>query len=432
MRVPGNAHAGFGAILDEVRARYAAPLALTEVQLSCTREEQMRWLLEAWTQSNDRRQKGMDVIAVTPWALFGSVDWGNLVTRCEGKYEVGAFDIRSKRPRRTALARMIQSLAKHAHHEHPVLRGAGWWNRATNTIESESRSGCQAPPILLLGGAGVLGREILRQCERRELHVVSCPRAVVDIADHEAIKRAIETHMPWAVINAAGFSRVERAERDVAQCVAANQRGAANVASACARRGLPLLTYSTHMVFGGERHGAYRENDETTPVNTYGRSKVAAERLVQYVHPRALVVRSGPFLGATDGSDFVERVLRHLADGRRLPVSGDMMFSPTYLPDLAAVSLDLLIDDESGIWHLCNGADATWSTIASQCAERAGMDIDLICPLEQADWGRRSRLPMNTVMESNHGTLLPGLDSVLDRMFETLPLGNPTRLGEVA
>jgi beta-glucosidase/6-phospho-beta-glucosidase/beta-galactosidase len=122
LRVAGQAAVGLEGVLREVWARYGRPLAVTESHLGCTREEQLRWLHQAWTE-------GVDVRGLTVWALLGAFDWDSLLTRDGASYESGVFDVRAGQPRPTALARMVQDLAHRGHHTHPVLHGPGWWQR---------------------------------------------------------------------------------------------------------------------------------------------------------------------------------------------------------------------------------------------------------------------------------------------------------------
>jgi dTDP-4-dehydrorhamnose reductase len=121
----------FGArsLLKKVWARYRRPIAVTEVHMGCTREEQVRWLVEAWKAAEGAREDGADVRAVTLWAILGSFNWNSLAT-CDGDhYEPGAFDIRGPRPRPTAIAHVARQLASGREPDHPVLATPGWWHR---------------------------------------------------------------------------------------------------------------------------------------------------------------------------------------------------------------------------------------------------------------------------------------------------------------
>ncbi len=120
---------GLEALLHQAWIRYRRPLAVTESHLGCTREEQMRWLNQAWEATNRLRSSGVDVRGLTVWSLLGAYDWDNLLTQDGASYESGVFDLRSGQPRPTALFKMVQNLARHGHHHHPVLHGPGWWQR---------------------------------------------------------------------------------------------------------------------------------------------------------------------------------------------------------------------------------------------------------------------------------------------------------------
>ncbi len=116
-------------LLQAAWERFDLPLAITEVHLGGTRDEQLRWLVDIYDAASRARAAGIDVRAVTAWSMFGCYDWHILVTREEGFYEPGLYDVRGPCPRPTALARAVQSLAAGAWPEHPVLEAPGAWAR---------------------------------------------------------------------------------------------------------------------------------------------------------------------------------------------------------------------------------------------------------------------------------------------------------------
>jgi dTDP-4-dehydrorhamnose reductase len=121
--------AGFSTAIAEAHNRYALPMALTEVHLGSTVDEQMRWFHEAWQSSQLMRERGMDIRAVTTWALLGSFDWDSLVTRQAGNYEAGAFELRDDHLHPTALANMLKILARDHCIKDPSLELPGWWRK---------------------------------------------------------------------------------------------------------------------------------------------------------------------------------------------------------------------------------------------------------------------------------------------------------------
>ena len=138
VRVQGGELAGHAGALLEAWRRYRRTLAITEAHLGCTREEQMRWLLDAWDGAAAARDRGADVRAVTAWALFGSLDWHCLVTRADGHYEPGVFDARQSPPRATALAGLVRALSRGERPSHAVLGQPGWWRRPDRVVHARA------------------------------------------------------------------------------------------------------------------------------------------------------------------------------------------------------------------------------------------------------------------------------------------------------
>lgn len=422
---------GLGALLQEAWQRYHLPMAVTEVHIDAHREDQLRWLAEVWHGVQAVRQQGVDVRAVTVWSLLGCYDWNTLVTRERGYYEPGPFDLRSDPPRPTALAGMMRQLAAGQPPAHPALAGTPWWRR-------EDRFRCLTPvklrratsstrpvatqegslPILITGSSGTLGRAFARLCARRGLNCQLLGRAELDIADASSIERALDHYQPWAIINAAGYVRVDEAERERERCFRENTEGPLRLASACARHQLPLLTFSSDLVFAGEQDNPYVETDPTGPLNIYGQSKLAAEHGVLDRHDQALVVRTSSFFGPWDEHNFITVALRALQAGQPFAAASDLTVSPTYIPDLVHACLDLLIDGAAGIWHLSNGEAISWSDLAQQAARRAGVDTRGLSALPATEMGLIAPRPRYSALHSQRGLLLPTLGDALTRYIE--------------
>jgi dTDP-4-dehydrorhamnose reductase len=416
---------GHTALLLEAWHRYRIPVALTEVHLGCTREEQLRWLVEGWNAAVTARRRGADVRAVTAWALLGSMDWDSLVTRDAGHYEPGVFDVRAPVPRRTALATALEEIAAGRSYRHPVLATAGWWRRSTRLFRGGPAHADGAPtvahpraaPILICGATGTLGRAFARACAVRGLTYRLLRRSDLDIARPTSVKAALDRFRPWAVINAAGHVRVDDAERDVEKCFRENRTGATTLASLCRRRGVALVTFSSDLVFDGRKGSPYVESDPAAPLSVYGRSKAEAERRVLAAMPQALVVRTSAFFGPWDEHNFVSMVLGALQSGKGLEAADDCRVSPTYVPDLVTTVIDLLMDSESGIWHLANRGEVSWAELAQKTAALAGLDGHLVRPCPAAALNLRAQRPAYSVLGSERATLMPALDDALSRYF---------------
>ena len=377
----------------------------------------MRWLVESWRAAHQARARGVDVRAVTCWALFGSANWDSLVTRHTGQYEPGAFDVRAPVPRPTALASIVATLAAGGEPRHPALTGIPWWQRPDRLIHGTAprsrSSSVDGPPLLIIGATGTLGSALQRVAQARGLTSRLVRRQEVDITDPTAVDAILRRCKPWAVINAAGYVRVDDAEQEPEACRRANVAGPMNLAGACRRRGIRLVTFSSDLVFDGVKGRPYIEADRPRPLNIYGQTKAEAERRVLDVLPDALVVRTSAFFGPWDEHNVLARLFRALDDGRPFRAPFDHTVSPTYVPDLAHASLDLLIDGEDGIWHLANDGALTWFEFAVLAAARSGRRVDLVVPSQSAGAGRAVR-PRYSVLSSGRGRLLRPLGDAVD------------------
>ena len=420
--LPDAPHGPLG-ILREAWERFRIPLAVTEAHNGCTREEQLRWIQEVWDAAHALRDEGADVRAVTLWSVFGAVGWDTLL-RGGGRYESGVYDLAGPEPRPTALARMARALARGERYDHPALDGPGWWRRPERLwlADGGAPQARRAPgrPLLVTGRTGTLGCAFARVCDARGLRYELLARADLDIADPASVERALAEIRPWAVVNAAGYVRVDDAETDVERCRRENAEGPALLAEACARHGVQLLTFSSDLVFDGSAEEPYVERDEPAPLSVYGETKAEAEERVLAALPEALVVRTSAFFGPWDDWNFVTLTLQALARGEEVAAADDARVSPTYVPALVQRSLDLLIDGERGVWHVANAGDVTWAGLARLAAEAAGVDAGAIRPCTTEELGFAAPRPRYSVLASERGGVLEPVEDALERYLAEL------------
>jgi dTDP-4-dehydrorhamnose reductase len=430
VRVCAAGVAGPGVLLSETWERYGLPIAITEAHLGCTREEQLRWLKTVWDAAQEARRKQIDIRAITTWSAFGAYDWNSLLTRDDGHYEPGVFDLRSPRPRPTALARMVRTLANGNDFDHPVLDSPGWWRRIDRlcyppvihprqpVIATDLRlNSCGQPsrPLLITGATGTLGRAFARICEQRGLAYHLLSREEMDIADTTSVAAALDRFEPWAIVNTAGYVRVDAAEQEQEKCLRENACGAEVLARCCQERDVCLVTFSSDLVFNGKIRRPYVETDRTCPLNVYGATKVKAERSVLSLCPQALVIRTSAFFCPWDDHNFAHAVLETLSQDLDYAAANDVTISPTYVPDLVNASLDLLIDGECGIWHLANRGALTWADFARLIAREAGYDAGQIEGRPNRTFGFNARRPIYSALASERASLLPPLEDAVKR-----------------
>ena len=403
---------GLAPLLRQAWERYRLPLAVTECHLGCTREEQLRWLWQGWRTCEELRAEGIELRALTLWALFGSVDWNSLLTVEAGHYEPGAFDIRGEgAPRPTAIARLASTLASGGADEHPygaMARMAGWWERPIRFSHppvalappATQREDASMRPILITGAGGRFGQAFASACALRGLTHLITDRATLPITDERRVAELLDLYRPWAVINAAGWSDVDAADADEAGARSAAE-GAGVVARACAARGIHCTVLSSHLVFDGAKSAPYVETDAPSPLRAQGRAHLLAESLA--LAAGALVVRSGPCFSPGQGLG--------LADQSSAASAGQVI-TPTYLPDLVHACLDLVIDGERGVWHLTNGEAMTRPELARRIAAALGSDAGQVVAGEPAMFPPQ---PACSALSSTRGVLLPSLDDALTR-----------------
>jgi dTDP-4-dehydrorhamnose reductase len=240
----------------------------------------------------------------------------------------------------------------------------------------------------------------------------------MDIADPASVDAVLAELKPWAVVNAAGYVRVDDAEREPHVCLRVNAEGPAILAAACAQHNVALLTFSSDLVFDGAVFNPYIESDTVAPLNVYGCSKALAEKLVLKVNPASLIIRTSAFFGPWDDYNFVTIALRQLSAGNSFVAAEDGIVSPTYVPDLVHTSLDLLIDGESGLWHLANKGAITWADLARLAAKTAGFNPSNVIALPTRELGLTAKRPTYSVLGTNRGELMSSLDSAMSRYFD--------------
>ena len=424
-------YAGHKVLLREVWERYGLPVAVTEVHIGGHREEQVRWFKHVWDSCTALKEDGVNIVGVAAWSLLGSFEWSNLVTRCDGCYEPGIFDVRGQEPRPTALAKMLTRLATGKHHEHPLAQLPGWWQRQdrfhypfTDRLQEAGEDGAgkhAARPVLITGATGTLGQAFAKICADRHIPYILVDRKQLDITDSLSVWKAMDNYNPWAVINTAGYVRVDEAEGDAAVCQLVNAHGAALLAAACQKRGVQYLTFSSDLVFDGLKQQPYVESDRVSPLNVYGQSKAQAEKSVLAIYPEALVVRTSSFFGPWDSYNFLTVMVNQLVQGNPFLAADDTLISPTFVPDLVHACLDLLVDEETGIWHLTNEGELSWKDLAYKGADMLSLNTDLIRGVPASELKNlKACRPRYSGMKSERGQLLPPLEDAILRYTDCL------------
>jgi dTDP-4-dehydrorhamnose reductase len=222
--------------------------------------------------------------------------------------------------------------------------------------------------VLILGGAGMLGRAVAAAARRRGEPALALSRRQADVTDPARLRYWLEAFSPDVVVNCAAYTKVDRCEGEGREeAWAVNGRAVGTVGEETARAGARLVQVSTDYVFDGQASAPYGEEAATAPLQVYGESKLEGERrALGFDH--ALVVRASWLFGP-GGPNFAATIAGLIDRGERpLEVVADQQGAPTYTPFLAAALLDLAAGGASGIVHYRNHPPASWYAFASEIA----------------------------------------------------------------
>ena len=220
-----------------------------------------------------------------------------------------------------------------------------------------------------------------------------------DLSQLEGARLALAPHRPSVVIHCAAYTDVDGCTRDPQRAFLHNATASQYVAVVCRELGARLLALSTDYVFDGTKGSPYTEQDLPNPLNPYGESKLAAERLIAQEWPDHLIVRT-QWLYGPGGKNFVAAMVARARAGGELRVVADQWGSPTYTRDLARGLWQAALSPARGIVHLTNAGVATWADLAAaalRAADRGDLPIQRI---SAADWPTPTVRPRYSVLDN--------------------------------
>jgi dTDP-4-dehydrorhamnose reductase len=390
---------GLPKLLQQAWERYGRPLAVTECHNGATREDQVRWFVEVWNGVEELRASGVDVRAVTAWSLLGSHDWNRMVTRFIGHYEVGVFDVRSGRPRPTALAGVLKDLTAGNTPKAVGLEQPGWWRRPSRFRDAapsltpsydvgRPRSDLgPVRPLLIVGSDGPLIRLLVRACEARGLHYLRA-------TSFGAMERAIRTVSPWAVIDAHDWAGIcegsvipgwETERQDVPSVD--HFAPPEDLVALCAELDVPSAVFTAASEF-----------------------EEVEERLLATGRGAVLLACTEKVFTPWDRTCFAVRSIDALDCGLPVAAARDLLWDGIYGPDLVDSVLDLMMDGVRGAVSFLPADRWSEAEFVHRLAEVAQCDPDLVCVSRRA-----SGTAQAPATEPNLGRLLPPGETTLER-----------------
>lgn len=292
--------------------------------------------------------------------------------------------------------------------------------------------------ILVTGGTGQVGLELLRQPWPAGVTVLAPGRDQLNLASAESIVAWFAGRQIDCIINPAAYTAVDLAEDNVGAAFLANAQGPAWLADVARGRDIPLLHVSTDYVFDGSLDRPYHEEDPVSPLGAYGASKLAGELAVRAGAPRHVILRTAWVISA-QRNNFLKTMLRLAAERPELSVVADQHGCPTSARDIAAtlrtIALAHLADGSapSGIYHFVNDGSTTWHGLAEavMAASRAhGGAAVPVRPIASADFPTRARRPGNSRLgtakiRSDFGIVPRPWQDIVEQIVSELSLPSP-------
>lgn len=261
----------------------------------------------------------------------------------------------------------------------------------------------QKKTVLITGAGGQLGYELQRTVPEG-IELIVADRKQLDISDAEAVDAFIKQYQPGAIINAAAYTAVDKAEEEQSLAKAINSTGARNLAQVAADHEIKLLQVSTDFVFAGDAYSPIPPNAACIPQGYYGQSKLEGElAILEILGDKAYIVRTA-WLYSSNGSNFVKTMIRLMADRPEVGVIADQVGTPTWAHGLAESLWQALAIDATGVHHWTDAGVASWYDFAQAIMEE-GVQLGLlgkkihIKPLTTADYPTPASRPAYSVLD---------------------------------
>ncbi len=256
--------------------------------------------------------------------------------------------------------------------------------------------------VLITGCHGQVGQELMALAASYGCKAIGFDRSTLDITDQKAVQKIVTEKQPDAVINAAAYTAVDRAESDTEAALAVNATAVAYLAQTCTDLNIPFVHISTDYLFDGSKKGAYSEDDVTSPLGVYGETKRAGEEAVRNICRSYYILRTS-WVFSPHGNNFVKIMLRLGAERETLGVVADQYGKPTSANEIAKTIYVMLMSNkrEWGTYHIAQPDVTTWfgfaETIFSE-AKQQGMQLKInrLNAITTDDYPTPAKRPVNS------------------------------------
>jgi len=259
--------------------------------------------------------------------------------------------------------------------------------------------------ILVTGANGQLGWELGQLASNYPaFKFVLVDRSQLDLAFPESFEKIIQTIAPDCIINTAAYTAVDKSETEKELSYTVNATAVEALAVICKNLVIPFITYSTDYVFDGAATAPYNTSTKVDPVNYYGSTKAAGEKMAMEANEDSIVIRTS-WVFSSHGNNFVKTMLRLMKERDQLKIVADQKGRPTYAKDLALATMKMIEAMNAGktvkgIYHFANGGETTWFDFAATIKAIAGLTCD-VQPIETKDFPTPAKRPAYSVLDTS-------------------------------
>jgi dTDP-4-dehydrorhamnose reductase len=260
--------------------------------------------------------------------------------------------------------------------------------------------------ILVTGANGQLGWELGQLAAAYPaFEFVLVDRSQLDLSFPETFEKIIQTIAPDCIVNTAAYTAVDKSETEKELSYTVNATAVQALASICKNLAIPFITYSTDYVFDGEAIQPYTISTKVDPVNYYGSTKAAGEKMAMEANEDTIIVRTS-WVFSSHGNNFVKTMMRLMKERAQLNIVADQKGRPTYAKDLAIATMQMIEAMNAGksikgVYHYANQGETTWYDFAAKIKAIAGLSCDLQ-PIETKDFPTPAKRPAYSVLDTSN------------------------------
>lgn len=262
--------------------------------------------------------------------------------------------------------------------------------------------------IILGGKTGLLGQTLTEKLQSQKITTIPLSRNDFDPLNEESLTALLEREEPDLIFNTIAYTMVDQAEDEENNAHRLNTTFPATLGRLAKKHSCKLIHFSTDFVFDGKNDSPYTEIDTTNPQSIYGSTKLAGEeQLLELDYDNILIIRTAWLFGPYK-TNFVHKILNFARERESLTIVHDQSGSPTYTPDLAEYTIELLKKEATGIYNVVNSGKASWCELATEAINCSAINCR-VDPVPTSAYPTKAMRPPYSVLDTSKLTELTGI-----------------------